>query len=180
VAAITSPAAGAQVGGSVTVYGSAAGQYTLMYGAGSSPASWSSIASGAGGVMNGQLGIWATDLLPAGDYTLRLIVDLPGNPEQEVRAGVKVDHAAMSVRLLQPAPDTAVKETGVVALAAEASGPVVRIEFRVDDQVAGGGDGPHASWNWATTGMGRHTVVAVAIGPDGSRVRSQPVVITVE
>jgi hypothetical protein len=130
--------------------------------------------------MNGQLGIWTTDSLPAGDYTLRLTVDLPGNPEQEVRAGVKVDHAAITVRLFQPAPDTAVKETGVLVLAAEASGPIVRIEFRVDDQIAGGGDGTRASWNWTATGIGRHTIVAVAIGPDGAQIRSQPVVIKVE
>ncbi len=180
VAAVTSPVPGEQVGGSVTVRGSAAGQYTLMYGAGSAPTTWSPIASGVGGVENGFLGTWPTDSLTTGDYTLRLIVALPGSPEQEVRVSVKVNHEAVTVRLLQPAPDTVVKQTGQLLLSAEAGGPAVRIEFLVDDQVVAGIDGTNAAWSWTTAGVGRHTVSAVAIGPGGARIRSQPVVIRVE
>lgn len=180
VAAITSPAAGSEVGGSVTIRGSAAGQYQLMFGAGAAPQSWSAIASGVGGVADGLLGMWPTDRLSPGAYTLRLVVALPGSPEQETRVPVHVDHTAVTVRLIQPAPDSVVRQGMPVFLAAEASGPAVRVEFLVDDQVLGGGDGNNATVTWTAAGSGRHTLTAVAIGPAGARVRSQPVVIKVE
>ncbi len=180
VAAITSPDAGAVVGGQVTVRGSAAGQYILSYGIGNTPATWSTIVSGVGGVTNGLLGVWATDGLATGAYTLRLIVALPGNPEQETRIGVKLDNATVAVRLLQPPPDAVVQQDAAVALTAEASGPVARIEFMVDAQVVGGIDGRSGLWTWTALGAGRHTLVAVAVAADGKRVESQPVVIRVE
>lgn len=180
VAAITSPAAGEQIGGVVTVYGSAAGQYMLMYGLSAAPATWTTIVAGAGGVENGLLATWSTDALPGGAYVLRLIVALPGSPEQEARVPVNINHDALSVRLLQPAPDTVVRESSQLALAAEASGPAARLEFLVDDQLVGAGDGRNATTFWTAAGLGRHTIIAVAVGPDGQRVRSQPLIIKVQ
>ncbi len=180
VAAITSPVADEQIGGSVTVQGSAAGQYTLSYAVGSAPTTWAPIASGVGGVANGLLGVWDTGSLAPGDYLLRLLVALPGSPEQETSVRVRVDHSAVAVRLLQPVPDAVIQEAAPVLLAAEASGPASRIEFLVDEEVVGGREGRSASWSWTAAGAGRHTIVAAAIGPDGLRVRSQPLVVRVE
>ena len=180
VAAISSPTADELVGGSATIRGSAAGQYTLMYGVGAAPSSWSAIASGVGGVTDGLLGTWPTAGLAAGEYTLRLIVALPGSPEQEARVRVRVDQTAVTVRLLQPAPDTVVKEKSELALTAEAGGPAARLEFLVDDQLVGGADGPAATWRWTAAGIGRHTIMVVAVGPTGERVQSQAIVIRVE
>ena len=180
VAAIAAPAAGEVVGGAVTIQGSAAGQYFLSYGAGDSPSAWTPIASGPGGIARGFLGTWSTAGLAPGDYTLRLLVSLPGNPEQETRVKVRIDQKAVAVHILQPAPGTAVQQGRQVLLAAEASGPAVRVEFLVDDQVIGGQDGARASWGWNAFGAGQHTVVAVAITDSGERVRSQPLVIRVE
>jgi membrane carboxypeptidase/penicillin-binding protein PbpC len=180
IAAITAPGSHQPVGGAVTVRGSAAGQYTLMYGSGASPTQWTSIATGVGGVANGLLGVWPTEALPSGEYTLRLVVALPGSPEQEARVPVRVDNAAASVRLLQPAPDMLVRAGDSVQLAAEASGPVGRIEFLVDGQVVGGRDGDRATWSWIAAGAGRHTILAVAIATDGRRAESPPLSIQVE
>ena len=83
-AAISDPPAGQPLGGDVTVRGSAtdAGgllDWTLEYGAGATPASWSSLASGSGAISDEALGIWHTGSL-AGVYTLRLTVrDQAGN-----------------------------------------------------------------------------------------------------
>jgi 1A family penicillin-binding protein len=180
VAAISSPDPGSVVGGQVTVRGSAAGQYILSYGAGATPTSWTTIVSGVGGVANGLLGVWTTDALAAGDYTLRLIVALPGSPEQETRVGVRIDNASVAVRLTHPPPDAVVRQDAAVTLTGEASGPVTRVEFMVDGQVVGGVDGRSGLWTWTALGVGRHTVVAVALGAGGERVESQPVIIRVE
>ena len=180
VAAISSPLAGEPVSGAVTVWGSAAGQYVLEFGAGDAPATWSPIASGIGGVENGLLGIWSTQALAPGDHTLRLLDALPGSPQQESRLDVRVDHLALAVRLLQPVPGTVVRETSRLTLSAEASGPAARVELLVDEQVVGGQDGARATFEWTASGVGEHTVVAEVIGQDGTRVRGRPVVIEVE
>ncbi|HSH76987.1 MAG TPA: Ig-like domain-containing protein, partial [Herpetosiphonaceae bacterium] len=180
VAAITSPSSGEPVGASVTVRGSAAGQYDLMYGVGAAPENWTVIVSGMGEVSNGLLGVWDTGRLGAGDYTLRLAVSLPGSPTQEARVRVAIDNGALGVRLLQPAPGTVVRQGNQLSLEAEASGPAVHLEWLVDDQVVGGRDGTSGAMNWTAAGPGRHTIVAVAVDDSGRRARSQPIVVRVE
>jgi 1A family penicillin-binding protein len=180
VAAIESPAAGATVGSTISIKGSAAGAYTLSYGVGAQPSSWTPITSGPGGVAHALLGVWNTDALPSGVYTLQLEVSLPGNPSQTARTSVRIDHEQMSVRLIQPAPDTMIAPGSTVQLLAETSGPVTRVEFIVDGQVIGGTAGAATSWNWRATGRGRHTLEAAVYNADGQRVLSAPVVVLVE
>jgi hypothetical protein len=50
---------------------------------------------------------------------------------------------------------------------------------RVDDQLVGAEQGASASISWVATGAGQHTIVADVVAADGSRARSQPVVIEV-
>lgn len=77
VAVITSPASCTNVsGGLVQVMGTVSDAHlsgwTLQYSGGGSPA-WTTIASGAGPVSNGVLGVWDTSALPRCAYALRLI-----------------------------------------------------------------------------------------------------------
>jgi 1A family penicillin-binding protein len=180
VAAIDSPSDGATVGSTITIRGSAAGAYTLAYGSGTQPTSWTTIASGPGGVAHSLLGTWDTDALPSGVYKLQLEVALPGNPPQAVQTMVRIDHDQMTVRLIQPAPDTAIAPGTTVQLLAETSGPVTRVEFIVDGQVIGSTAHAAASWNWLATGRGRHTLEAAIYNADGKRIVSSPVVVLVE
>ncbi len=179
VAAIDAPRAGETVGSTISVIGSAAGVYTLYYGVGAAPTEWIEISSGLGGVAHGVLGVWQTDTLPSGAYTLRLEVALPGNPPQEARIPVRIDHAQLGVRLVQPAPDTRVSPGATVQLVAETTGAATRVEFLVDGQVVGSTSGS-GGWSWLASEPGRHTLEAVAYNADGERVVSQPVSVLVE
>jgi hypothetical protein len=61
----------------VLLSGSARGSYALEVGQGSSPATWQQIGQGQAPVESGPLGIWNTDGLEPGEYTLRLRVTTP-------------------------------------------------------------------------------------------------------
>ena len=78
VAQIFSPSNGKTVRGSVQVLGKATGdnfkQYTLEYGEGPNPAQWTPIITVPLKRDLGVLGVWDTSNLPAGGYTLRLVV----------------------------------------------------------------------------------------------------------
>lgn len=79
-ATISSPAASTTLFGSVTLSGTASSpyftQYTLEYGAGSSPTTWIAIGSPyTTQVTNGALGTWDTSALSNGAYTVRLTVN---------------------------------------------------------------------------------------------------------
>jgi RHS repeat-associated protein len=84
LASITAPAGGTPLSGSLTVTGVASdthlANYTLAYGAGPAPTSWTTFAGSTLGVgTSGPLGLWATNPL-TGVYTLRLTVtDYAGN-----------------------------------------------------------------------------------------------------
>lgn len=179
VAAITSPRTDEYVGGVVSIWGNAAGPYVLEAGAGDAPSEWATIASGSGSPNASLLGLWPTADRPAGVYSLRLLVALPGSPQQETRLRVILDPAGLTVRLVQPAPNTTIRAGSLLTLAAEASGPVAQIEVRVDDQLLGSEQGSSATISWVAVGAGQHTIVAEVVAEDGSRTRSQPVVVEV-
>jgi 1A family penicillin-binding protein len=78
VALITQPAASAMITTTqVFIRGTARGAYVLEFGAGRIPETWQPITRGVGGVADGILGVWRTDGLPPGEYTLRLRVTMP-------------------------------------------------------------------------------------------------------
>jgi hypothetical protein len=179
VAAITSPRTDEHIGGVVSIWGNAAGPYVLETGAGDEPAEWSAIASGSGSPNASLLGVWPVTGLQPGTYTLRLLVALPDSPQQETRLRVVVDPTSLAVRLVQPVPGTTIREGNILTLSAEASGPAARVELLVDDQVAGSEPGTLASISWVAAGIGQHTIVAEVVGEDGTRARSQPIVLEV-
>ncbi len=78
VAKIDTPTADAFVDGSIAVVGTASGpqfaSYTLQYGLGPTPVTWTTISSGASPVTDGTLGTFVATSLPDPIYTLRLLV----------------------------------------------------------------------------------------------------------
>jgi parallel beta-helix repeat protein len=64
--------------GSAAITGTASGtnfiNYTLLYGSGMYPASWTSFADSTSEVFNSSLGTWDTTTVPDGQYILRLLV----------------------------------------------------------------------------------------------------------
>jgi predicted CXXCH cytochrome family protein len=63
------------VSGTVTLKGDASTGYSLYYGLGSAPGSWTQISTSASGVTNGTLGTWNSKAVSDGWYTLRLAVN---------------------------------------------------------------------------------------------------------
>lgn len=88
-AAITSPAAGELIGGTVAIAGTASDtnleRYTVEYGEGDAPSSWNTVAVVAGGVnvTGGTLAEWNVTGLQTATYTIRLTaVDTAGHSSQ--------------------------------------------------------------------------------------------------
>jgi hypothetical protein len=95
IALLAQPAASSAITATqVFVRGTARGPYTLEYGAGRDPRDWQPITSGGvlsgPGVADGILGIWRTNGLVPGEYTLRLRVQTPDGAPVEVKTVVRV------------------------------------------------------------------------------------------
>ena len=78
IAIISAPTAGTVLSGEATVSGTASAiqdfdQYTLHYGTGCSPSTWTVIGTGLSPVTNGVLGAWDTTSVSDGQYTIRLV-----------------------------------------------------------------------------------------------------------
>lgn len=96
IALLTQPAADATITTTqVLVRGTARGAYALEFGAGRAPAEWKSIAWSGSGIADGILGIWRTDTLPSGDYTLRLQVTTLDGVRVEAQVTVRVEVKAL-------------------------------------------------------------------------------------
>jgi hypothetical protein len=78
LADIEQPVGGSQVQGQVQIIGTAAGsqfaRYVLEFGVGNNPADWLLIAEDVAPVQRNVLGLWDTDNLSDGRYTVRLTV----------------------------------------------------------------------------------------------------------
>jgi flagellar hook assembly protein FlgD len=75
--------------------------WTLKWGAGSSPTSWTVLLTGASAVTNGPLGTWPTRALANGSYTLRLDVsDQAGNVSAQ-QVALTVGNLTATQNLLQ-------------------------------------------------------------------------------
>jgi membrane peptidoglycan carboxypeptidase len=91
IALITQPASGIVVTSTqVLVRGSARGSYLLEWGGGRDPSSWQQFARGDSAVADGILGVWRTDGLPLGDYTLRLRVTTPDGVPVESKVVITI------------------------------------------------------------------------------------------
>ena len=119
-AEISSPPNGIFLDGPVTIVGTAAGegfqQYVLEYGVGNPPSSWTIVVPPqTSPVTQGVLGVWNTQELDSGDYTLRLTVTGTGGTSQSQVAVTLLRSAISDVKNL---PDgTSVTVTGKVVSA---------------------------------------------------------------
>jgi membrane peptidoglycan carboxypeptidase len=92
IAQITQPSASATITTTqLFVGGSARGAYTLDFGVGSAPESWTTLVDSPNAVSDGVLGVWPTDGLTPGDYTLRLRLKTPEGAPVESRVTVRVE-----------------------------------------------------------------------------------------
>ena len=185
LAGITSPPAGAGLGGEVTITGSATATdfdyYKLEYGSGSNPATWTAInGQGISPVRGGVLGLWNTNPLPEGPYTLRLTLVGHGGQTRQYRVAVRVERTTPSVRLTTPGDGSPYYTGDTVTLTAAVSAPqgVGGVEFYVDNvRIAVVYNAPYvATW---TARTGDHSVSAVAYSPTGRHAASPLVNITV-
>jgi len=94
-AGLTAPGNNAQLRGVVQIVGTAAIArfqfYKVELGVGDNPSQWTFLLSGNAPVTNGVLGVWDTGPVPAGTYSLRLVVvDQTGNFPEPCRVIVTV------------------------------------------------------------------------------------------
>ena len=180
LATITAPTDGAVVNGNVEIIGSVPGRYTLLFGKGAQPDEWMFITEGQGPITEAVLGVWNTDILPTGVYTLRLEIAQAGKPLYSTHVQVRVERQPITIKLVQPAPDTRIMAGTLLPLVAEGSAGTQRIEFVVDGEVIGGTNRASATWNWLATARGQHVIEAVGYDANGNRVVSTPLAVLVE
>ena len=96
-AQLIEPGVNAIVNGPVTVVGTANVEnfqyYKLEFGPGTNPQQWSFVLSREQPVVNSTLGVWDSNTVPSGIYTLRLVVvDQTGNYPEPCQVQVQVQH----------------------------------------------------------------------------------------
>ncbi len=151
-AKISSPADGTHVKSPTTISGVAQGaafsSYTLEYGAGRLPASWTTIQSGVAPV-SGTLGTFDPSSLPDGVYALRLTAyNAAGQPFVD-RIEVIVDYVAITSPVAPPVPSVAeeYKPGAPVSIVGTAVGTGFQ-NFTVD-----WAEGINPSSGWSTAGV---------------------------
>ena len=104
-ASITSPTYDSVLGGEIPIRGTATGddfqQYSVEYGVGETPTSWTEIATSTTPVSDGVLATWNTTAIESGVYTVRLTVDDTLGNAAYARTKVIVDNAAPTTTLAE-------------------------------------------------------------------------------
>jgi hypothetical protein len=185
--AISSPNSGTSVRGEVAIAGSAQAssfvRYSLDFGSGVTPTSWSPIGPPkTQQVNNSTLGVWDTRGLADGVYTLRLTVQ-DSQRSDVLSLPVTVDNRAPSVRVTYPSTDSTLLrgETETIGLQAEVqdNAGVDRVEFFVNGTSLGFTSVAPYNRIWRLA-LGQHVVYAVATDKAGNSAQSQPVVVGVQ
>ena len=159
-ARIQSPSFDQAVTNPVAIEGSAQGpgfdHYTLEYGAGQTPASWTLMQQSTNPVGGGTLGTFDPSCLPDGRYTIRLRAFNQAGSVFEDKQGLIVDYASIS----DPAPsmsiDSVHKPGTVVQISGNAIGPTFQ-SFQLQ-----WARGANATNGWSSDGM---TVVGGGAAP---------------
>ena len=185
-AAITSPAAGATVSGTVNVTMTATNtqgsptQFLLKLD-GTTTLSNQSVAGSSATYA------WNTATTSAGPHTLNLTVT--DGAGRTATASVNItkgsggtDTTAPTVALTAPASGAAVSGTVTVSATASDNVGVTGVQFKLDGANLGAVDTttPYSiAWNTATASAGTHTLTAVATDAAGNATTSAPVTVTV-
>jgi hypothetical protein len=179
VVALTSPAAGALVSGTVTV---------------TATASDSSGIASVQFLLDGQpLGspdttapystAWNTTTSTAGPHALTArAVDATGTPGTSAPVNVTVDNTAPVVAITSPAAGSTVSGTVTVSATSSDAGGVASVQFKVDGANLGAPDTTSpfsASWTTTPFSNDQHTLTAVATDVAGWQTTSAAVAVTV-
>ena len=176
---ITSPAAAAVVGGSVTIAASASDNSGTV-------ASVQFLLDGAalGGPDTSApfTAAWATGGSSAGTHVLTArATDAAGNQATSAPVSVTVDNTAPTVSISSPAGGTVSGTIAVSGTASDANG-VANVQFRVDGVAIGAADAsaPYSvSWTTSSVANGSHVLTAVATDLAGNLATSAGVTVTV-
>ena len=177
--AVTSPAPGAAVRGSVAVAATA----TDSSGVAGVQFRLDGVSLGAEDTSAPYSVPWDTAGSSNGSHTLTAVArDAAGNVATSSTVAVTVDNLAPTVSVTAPAAGATVSGTTAVTASASDNGTIVGVQFKVDGADVGAEDttAPYAI-QWTTTSIadGSHTVSAVARDAAGNATTSPAITVTV-
>ena len=186
--ALTAPAANAVAGGRIAVQGRADGPalagWSLAWGEGAAPRTWTPIASGTGVPGERLLGTWASGAA-GGVHTLRLLAQVRTGTTLEVRTRINLDNVPPTAWITYPAPGTALgaltpgERFPLQAEALDNTG-IAAVLFYSDGRLLARRDS--APWTLmvdpAALGPGPHRLAVVAVDLAGNRSPAAEVPIT--
>ena len=185
-AAITSPAPGAIVGGTLSIRGTAGGrdvdQYYVEIGSGVSPRSWvQAVPPRKDAVTNNIIGRYETQTMPDGQYTLRLTIKyIEKKDPLEIRVPISVDNTKPVVKIVAPAQDVSIHQGAddtfwVGAEVGDQNG-IARVELYLDGEKASQTDRPPYQLPAKLT-RGAHSLYVVGVDTAGNSGKSQTITV---
>ena len=175
--ALIEPSDGAALASPIRIRGSAAGDYSVAWGTGTNPSSWTTIIEGFGGISNGLLAMWNADGLPEGAYSLRLLVK-QSNGMNEQRVTIYLDRTAPTISINVPASALRGQPLQFQATAQD-DRQMAKVEWTVNGEVFMRDQAPY-SLDFSPTQAGTYRVVATAIDQAGNRATSSVSVLSVK
>lgn len=182
--AIYSPTRGQTITGLVVVSGEAAAddfaRYRLEYGFGTGEVPMTAITESTARPVFSTLGLWATDGLQPGTYTLRLTVETNGGSVVRRNVVVRVGIGSPSVTLVSPTDGQPVYEGEVLDIVASPDGagaPIAGVEIYVDGRRLVSLTSEPWSARWAIV-PGQHSIEAIVYTATGERAYSGAAYIT--
>jgi len=170
---ISSPISGMTVSETVEIKGTAWDphfrEYSLKYGEGTTPSSWTTITTCTTPVSGGTLATWDTTSLVDGPWTLRLVCQDEANNISEQTVFVIIDNTPPSVNILFPVSGETVRGvTNITASASDSSG-IDRVEFWVDNIFITSDTVNSYQCSWDTTAVsdGAHVIKVIAYDTQG-------------
>jgi hypothetical protein len=182
--AIWSPMNGQVVNGVVSVYGRVGAtyfnRYVLEYGAGNGEAGMTALIDSPMPPVLDVLGLWNTEGLPYGDYTLRLTVETWSGEVARTSVSVRVGMPQPVVSIVSPADGSAVYIGEAVDIQVQADGggaPIAGVEIYADGKRIASLLSPPWGARWAVV-TGTHEFAAIAYSVTGEPVRAASVRVT--
>ena len=182
--AIAYPLAGQVLTGQVMILGRAyadnLAHYHLEYGLGDGSVDMTTIADSILPSTNGVLGVWNTDGLQPGPYTLRLTLETLAGDVVRTEVPVRVGTAAPSVKILSPADGSIVYEGEAIDITASPDGggaPVAGVEIYVDGKRIASLLSPPWTARWGVV-TGTHEISAIMYTAPGEQASSSPLRVT--
>jgi len=116
IAKITSPKHNSITSSKVTIFGTATCGYELLYGTGTLPTSWFTLATATTQIINGTLATWNTMQIADGTYTICLVVkDKSGNTATDT-VTVGIDNSPPVAEITFPTANSIITSVGTIAI----------------------------------------------------------------